>query len=90
MLTDFGCDYFFARAVGSVQERYGFVLGASTVRTATLKHAHRARARLQLEYDQSFRALPWVGAAHMIAEVDGTMICTVPAGRKRGKRPRQL
>jgi len=89
VLTDFGSEHSFARAVGSVQEHYGFVLGASTVRTATLKHAHRARARMQLEYNQSFRALPAVGAAHVIAEADGTMICTVPAGRKRGKRPRQ-
>lgn len=89
VLTDFGSEHSFVRAAGSVLEHYGFELGGSTIRTATLKHAHRARARLQREYDQPFRALPAVGATYVIAQADGTMICTVPAGSKRGKRPRQ-
>ena len=33
VLTDFGCEHSFERAVGSVLEHYGFELGASAVRT---------------------------------------------------------
>jgi len=88
VLTDFGSEHSFARATQSVQEHYGFELGASAVRTATLKHAQRAREQLQAGYRESFRLLPAVGAAHVIAEADGTMICTVAPGPRQGKRPR--
>ena len=88
VLTDFGCEHSFARATQSVQEHYGFELGASAVRTATLKHAQRAQEQLQAGYREPFRILPAVGAAQVIAEADGTMICTVEAGPRKGKRPR--
>jgi hypothetical protein len=42
-----------------------------------LEHAQRAREQLRAGYGESFRALPAVGAPHVIAETDGTMICTV-------------
>jgi hypothetical protein len=61
VLTDFGCEHSFARAVESVREHYGFEIGASAVRTATLEHAQRARARLEEDYRQPFRVLPAVG-----------------------------
>ena len=89
VLTDFGCEHSFVRATESVREHYGFEIGASAVRTATLKHAQRARAKLQEEYEQPFRILPAVGAEYVIAETDGTMICTVEAGSRKGKRPRE-
>ena len=89
VLTDFGCEHSFARATQSVLEHYGFEIGASAVRTATLEHAQRARAKLQEEYAQPFRILPAVGVEHVIAETDGTMICTVASGPRKGKRPRQ-
>jgi hypothetical protein len=89
VLTDFGCEHSFARAAGSVLEHYGFQIGASAVREATLAHAQRARAGLEEQYAQSFRVLPAAGPAHIIAEADGTMICTVPPGPRKGKRPRQ-
>ena len=89
VLTDFGCEHSFARAAGSVREHYGFAIGVSAVRDATLAHAQRARARLQAQYAQPFRGLPAVGAAHVIAEADGTMICTVQPGPRKGRRPRQ-
>jgi len=89
VLTDFGSEHSFARATGSVLEHYGFEIGVSAVRTATLEHAQRARAKLQAEYEQPFRVLPAVGAAHVIAEADGTMICTVASGPRQGKRPRE-
>jgi hypothetical protein len=59
------------------------------VRTATLEHASRAHQRLREEYQQPFRLLPAVGAEHVIAETDGTMICTVEPGPRKGKRPRE-
>jgi len=89
VLTDFGCEHSFARAAESVLEHYGFAIGSSAVRTATLKHAQRARAKLQEEYAQPFRILPAVGDEHVIAEADGTMICTVSPGQRKGKRPRE-
>lgn len=88
VLTDFGCEHSFVRATQSVQEHYGFELGASAVRGATLKHAQRAQDQLQAGYREPFRILPAVGAAHVIAETDGTMICTVEPGPRKGKRPR--
>jgi len=89
VLTDFGCELAFARAAQSVREHYGFDIGASVVRTATLVHAQRARGKLEQEYEQPFRVLPAAGAEHVIAEVDGTMICTVPPGSRKAKRPRE-
>ena len=89
VLTDFGCEHSFVRAAQSVREHYGFEIGASMVRRATLKHAQRAREKLQQEYEQPFRILPAVGAEHVIGQADGTMICTVEAGPRKGKRPRE-
>jgi len=88
VLTDFGCEHSFARAAESVLEHYGFELGSTAVRTVTLAHAQRARAQLQEQYAQPFRVLTAVGAQHVIAETDGTMICTVAPGPRKGKRPR--
>lgn len=89
VLTDFGVEHSFARAADSVLEHYGFAIGVSAVRDATLAHAQRAREQLAEQYAQPFRVLPAVGAAHVIAEADGTMICTVAPGPRKGKRPRQ-
>lgn len=89
VLTDFGCEHSFAQAADRVREHYGIILGASVVRSATMKHAQRARARMQEEYAQPFRVLPAVGAEHVIAQADGTMIRTVKAGSRKSKRPRQ-
>ena len=79
ILTDFGCEESFAQAAGRVREHYGIDLGATAIRSATLMHAQRAEQQLQALYDQPFRLLPVQGAEHVIAEADGTMICTVAA-----------
>ena len=88
MLTDFGSEPSFARAAGSVVEHEGFELGVSAVRAATLAHAQRAREKLEVEHQQPFRVLPALGAGPVIAQADGTMICTVQSGPRKGKRPR--
>ena len=88
VLTDFGCEHSFARAGKSLREHYGFELGPSAVRKATLAHGQRAKESLEKEYAKPFRLLPAEGPAHVIAEADGTMICTVAPGSRKGKRPR--
>ena len=88
-LTDFGCEHSFAHAAARVLEHYGFEISASAVREATLTHAHRAARRLEEQYQEPFRILPLRGAGHVIAEADGTMICTVATGKRKGKRPRE-
>jgi hypothetical protein len=89
VLTDFGWEHSFARAGQSLQEHYGFELGPSAVRKATLTHAQRAKETLEKEYAEPFRLLPAEGSAHIIAEADGTMICTVAPGSRKSQRPRQ-
>ena len=89
VLTDFGSEPSFAQAADRVREHYGFTSNVSAVRHTTLEHAQRARRQLEAQYAQSFRELPAVGAAQVIAEADGTMICTVQPGPRKGQRPRQ-
>ena len=81
VLTDFGCEHSFARAAQSFREHYGFEIGASAVRQTTLEQAQRAQQGLEAKYQQPFRVLPAKGAEHMIAQADGSMICTVGQGR---------
>lgn len=87
-LTDFGSEHSFVHAAARVQEHYGFEIRASAVREATLKHAQRARALLDQQAREPFRNLPAVGAQQVIAQADGSMICTVAPGPRQGKRPR--
>jgi hypothetical protein len=88
VLTDFGCEHSFGCAAARVLEHYGFEIGSSAVREATLTHAQRAAEKLEQQYQEPFRILPSVGAEHIVAEADGTMICTVAPGKRNGKRPR--
>src|SRR2546430_1785031 len=92
-MADFGIEKSFASGNRQLVEHYGFGLHASAIRHATLKHARRAEAMLRAEYEQPHRCLPAKGTgapAVIIAEADGSMLCTVPEGRARkGTRPRQ-
>lgn len=88
-LTDFGAEHSFAQASARLHEHYGFSMPTSTVRTVTLRHAERAQAHLAASYAESFRALPAQGAEYVVAEADGTMLCTVPRGRRKAARPRR-
>jgi hypothetical protein len=89
VLTDFGCEHSFLHAAARVQEHYGFEINASAVREATLEHSRRAGELLEKQYQQPFRVLPAVGAKHVIAEADGTLLRTVAAGTRKGNRPRE-
>lgn len=88
VLTDFGSEHSFRHAAARVLEHYGFDINVSAVRNATLQHAQRAEQILQKEYEQPFRTLPGEGASQVIGEADGSMICTVASGLRKGKRPR--
>jgi len=88
VLSDFGIEHSFKQAAGRVKEHYGFEITASAVRESTLKTAARAEAILERKYRESFRILPAKGKATIIAQADGTMICTVAPGKRSGKRPR--
>lgn len=92
-MADFGSEKSFASANRQLLEHYGFGLSASAMRAVTLQQAQRAEQLLAAEYEQPYRLLPGqaAGAAPVIiAEADGSMLCTVPAGRARkGVRPRQ-
>src|SRR5262249_26012432 len=83
VLSDFGAEHSFAQSCQRLKEHYGFSLNATAVRQATLQQAARAAAQLEAHYKQSFRILPKTGPEYIVAETDGTMICTVPAGRQR-------
>jgi len=89
VLTDFGSEHSFRHAAARVLEHYGFEINATAVRQATLRHAQRAAEMLSQEYEQPFRLLPAAGAQQVIAEADGSMVCTVARGSRGGKRPRE-
>jgi len=89
VMTDFGIEHSFATSCRRLKEHYGFEINASAIRTSTLHHAHRAKKQMEAEYSKTFRTLPQKGPTHVIAQADGTMICTVPKGKRKAKRPRQ-
>ena len=89
VFTDFGCEHSFVQAAARVQEHYGFAMGPSAVRAATLQHAQRARQQLEEEYRKPFRTLPAMGAAQVIAQADGTLLRTVAPGPRAGPKPRE-
>jgi hypothetical protein len=89
VLTDFGCEHSFAHAAARVQEHYGFEINTSAVRAATLGQAQRAGTMLEEQYQGPLRILPAVGAQHVIAQADGSMLCTVAPGKRTGKKPRE-
>ncbi len=90
VLADFGCEHSFAMASRHLREHYGFELGATAVRDATLLHGRRARMLEETSTAGSFRILPKQGEELLVAEADGSMVCTVASGgRRSGKRPRE-
>lgn len=88
-VCDFGAEHSFGQAAQRIEEHYGFKLGASRVREITLRQSTRAQSAVAKEYAKSFRSLPAHGAGQVVAEADGTMICTVPRARRGQRRPRE-
>lgn len=89
VLSDFGAEHAFAQAAGRLKEHYGFELHTSAVRQATLETASRAQQKLEAHYAGNYRVLPAGGRERVVAEADGTMICTVQPARRTQKRPRE-
>lgn len=89
VLTDFGSEHSFQHAAARVLEHYGFEINVSAVRNATLHHASRAEQILRKEYQEPFRVLPALGEPYVIAEADGSMLCTVAPGPRTGNKPRE-
>lgn len=90
VLSWLGCHESFQGAGESFRELYGFEIPVSTIRSVSLKHADQIQKQQQQETQTSYRAMPQQGVDQLIAQADGSMICTVPAGLKRDdKRPRQ-
>lgn len=83
ILSDFGAEHSFRQCGLRLQEHYGFEINATAVRETTLQQATRAAAHLEAHYRPSFRILPKTGPEYIVAQADGTMICTVPVGRQR-------
>lgn len=69
VLTDFGAETGFARAVAQVREHYGVEVNASGVREATLRHGAQM-ARSQAEAAPLRRG----GVRQVVAQMDGSMI----------------
>ena len=80
-MSDFGAEHSFGKSCQRIKEHYGFAINATAVRETTLEHAGRAREPLEAHYEKNFRELPRKGPAVIVAQTDGTMICTVAAGR---------
>ncbi len=80
VLCDFGTESSFAKSCLRLKAQYGFELGPSAVREATLFHAARAAKKLEAHYAENFRALPKKGPAHIFTQTDGTMIRTTAHG----------
>jgi len=89
VLSDFGAEHSFAQASARVKEHYGFEVHSSAVRSVTLEAAQIAEKKLENKYGHPYRVLPASGHDLVVAEADGTMICTVKPGKRKGKRPRE-
>ena len=86
-MSDFGAGHAFAQAAARVKEHYGIELPVSAVRKATLETATRAQKNLEGKYAGTYRVLPAEGQERVVAEDDGTLLCTVKPWRRKGKRP---
>lgn len=90
VLVDFGCEHSFEQASRRVQEHYGIEVSSTRIRTTCLKHGQRAMEQEQAQREKSFRELPAHGAQTLVAQADGSMVCTVEENLPRSaKRPRQ-
>jgi len=89
VITDFGADLPYARAMDKLVEHYGVVIPQSTMRRLTLVHAQRMHQRC----GSCPQGLPerLDGCRTLIAQIDGSMIPTVSASqtaldKRKGKK----
>ena len=84
VVTDFAADLPFAKAMDKLVEHYGIVLGESTIRQITLRHA-QAIHRISGGAPQG---LPEAVAPKQtfVVQTDGTMVPTVRSGSRPGDR----
>lgn len=83
-LVDFGIEESFGKAAERVNEHYGVVIPASTIRTLTLKHAGAVAEKIKSE--PKVKTLKGKGKKVIIAEIDGTMMPMVRTGVKQGSK----
>jgi hypothetical protein len=86
-LSDFGYEHSFQKAVGRLNEHYGFELSAGSLARITLKHAKQIR-KSQKQRLPHHRALPKKGKDCIIAQADGTLIRIVLTNPKAKDRRR--
>jgi len=85
-----GSDHSFKRCTKALKELLGLEMSPSTLRHVTLIHAGRIEALQLRQETQSYRAMPSLGAKQLIAQADGSMVCTVEGGKSsKAKRPRE-
>ncbi len=97
VMTDFGADNSFARAVLKVKEHYGIDLPTSGIRKVTLKHAKQLEekeshklSQIKDIYGKSYRKELKPGVAQIISETDGCMLPIVkPNSKAKDKRKKK-
>lgn len=81
VLTDFGADSSFAKAVEKVREHYGFEVSPSAVRSATEKHGWQ----MQMDSEVEVR-MPERGVRELLTEIDGAFVPIVEVGEGEGDK----
>lgn len=87
--SDFGAEQSYRKASDRIREHYGIEIGPTAVRKITMAVALECSKRLEEAYEEDFRAMDKEGKDVVIAQADGSMVCTVAPGKRRGKRPRE-
>lgn len=89
MISDFGAEHSYRKAGDRIREHYGLEFNPSAIRTVTMEVAQACSEMLEKEYTKAFRALEPEGKRVIIAQADGSLVSTVPAGKRKAKRPRE-
>ena len=85
-----GAHQSFEQAAQSFQELHGFEMPTSTVREHCLGHAQAIEERQRAQEEEPYRLIPETGVPTLVAQADGSMVCTVaPDLPRQGERPRE-
>jgi len=88
VIGDFGTEHSYRKARERIIEHYGIEIAPSAIRGVTMEVAEQCTEHLRKQYDQDYRKLPSEGKEVVIAQIDGSMVCVVEAGKREAKRPR--